>query len=299
MPVVCALAVTLSACGGNEGARSEPASDQPAETSRSVDAATKAEAQQVIDRATARLVARSTGHYTSTVDISGVDLVAEGRFDIDGKRGDWRLVQPALGRDGAENDEFAMRGMAIGKHLYGGPEFGPFQKCWFDYGTSGLAAIRGQKGADNSDPWYQPALIIASESRAVGFVDGRRDVIAVEVFADSALQVAFNKLMATADLPPDQVWAPATLTIRDGQFSEVSFKVGDALKALEDEKVDLTPPDGGEEQLEALRSSTQVTTYEHLGAPVKIEAPPADELMDASGMTAETPMDPEPCDAAR
>lgn len=298
--VAIGFVLALSACGADEEQQSTSKTSSATATA-SPDPGTKAEAQKVLDKAYDRFIAESTGRYRSTVELAGSKLVAEGRFDIDAKRGAWRLVQPSLGRDGAEDGEFAMRGMAIDRHVYGGPEFGPFQKCWFDYGTSGVAAVQGLGEPDDPSPWYQAAMIVPTESRALGFVDGRRDVIAVEVFADTALSVIFNKLLLQVydQLPKEQVWSPATVTLKDGQFSQVTYKLGDALEALEDAGVDFASVQDAEQTVDVLRSATETTTLDPYGVPVEIQAPPADELMDATDLTRESPSDPELCAAAR
>ncbi len=134
-----------------------------------------------------------------------------------------------------------------------------------------------------------------------GFVSGRRDVIAVEVFADTAVSVMFNKvLMQVYDqLPEKQAWSPATLVLEDGQFSELTYTLDDVFGALEDAGVDFAAVKGGKQALDLMRHATQRTKYDQFGVRVGIEAPPADELMDASDMTLERPADPDLCEAAR
>ncbi len=299
-----AAVVLLAGCGGgasdSEGLPGTPkVSDKPLPTP---DPGTRAQAKKALDEAYDRLISDGTGRYRSAVDLAGSEMVAEGSYDIDRTRSRSRLVQPALGRDGAENDEFAMRGMVIDRHVYGGPEFGPFQRCWFDYGVGNLAAITGVKDApENPDPWIPAAVVVPTEARALGFVDGRSDVIAVEVFADTAVSVVFNKLLGKVydQLPEEQAWSRATLTLKDGRFSELTFRMTDALGALESAGVDFAAVDGAEQPIELMRKVAQTTTYDRFGDPVDIQAPPADQLMDASGITPDNPEDPELCEAAR
>ena len=298
-----ALLLVLSACGDrSEGGKPAPDTMPSAAAAPSPDPTTKAEAQKALDQAYDRFIEASTARYRSTVEIYGSKLVAEGHVDVERTRGDWRLVQPDLGRDGAENGEFAMRGIAIDRHVYGGPEFGPGKKCWFDYGVDNVAAIQGLAPTEDPIPWFSAARVVVTEARALGFVDGRRDVIAVEVFADTALSVNFNKVLLKVydQLPEKQVWSPATLTLKDGQFSELTFRPGDALDALEAGGVDFASVPGADQLADFMISATQTAVYDQFGVPVQIEAPPADQLVDASGITADTPNRKlRPCAAAR
>lgn len=292
------LLVTSSACGGESS--DKPAAAKTSETATPrIDRGSKAAAQKVLDEAFDRHVAANRGHYRSFAEFGEAGVVfTEGRYDIKAKSGVWRLVQPALGRDGGENDEFAMRGMAVGRHVYGGPEFGPFRKCWFDYGTD-TSALQATGEAENDTPWYPQALVVASEARPLGFINGNREVIAVEIFADSALSILFTKMLRTSGepMPEDQVWIPATLALHDGTYSRLTFSVGEAIDALEDAGVDLDT--AGDDGADLLGSAMQTTTYDRPDSPAPIKAPPADELIDATKITSSDSPDPEPCAAAR
>lgn len=296
-----AAAVVLAGCASSEDVQSDR--QQPARTATAtastgpaVDPATKAEATKALDAAYEEFVDDSTGRFRSEADFLDRIITAEGAWDIEGRRSLARLSTPGADSEGAVDGTFVMRSMTIDDHVYGGPEFGPAAKCWFDYGTKGIDQVQqqvtGMSMPANPYPWYQPAMMIASEARALGFVDGDKDVVAVEVFADSALSVLFNRIMLSsyATLPQEQIWVPAVLTLDEGKFSTLRISLGDALTGLEDAGMQVVSKGASADQAamfgEALEHVTMVTTYEGFGDPVDISSPSADELMAVDDLAA-------------
>lgn len=296
---VAVVVVLLAGCGSGDGQEGDDLPDPPTASTTPLpafDPATKPQAKKLLDSALEQLGSDDTISFRSTVALFGATLTGTGAVDIDDEASSSELRVSGQQLEDLEDlgGEASLEFRVLKTHVYGSPTFGPFDKCWFDYGDSNPLF------ANDQAPWLHIAVAAVTDAEALGMADGSEDSVVVEVPALELLSVTSSKLanMLADELTDDPIMARAVVEVHDGRYAGLRFNVDEAFLALDDGGVDVIDaletavkgedvnvrPSQVRAMLRKYFSTTQTVTYEH-GAPVTIEAPPANELMDASDVT--------------
>lgn len=294
---VAIVVVLLIGCGSNGGQNGgDDLPDPPTASTTPLpafDPATKPQAKKLLDSALEQLGSDGTISFRSTVDLFGATFTGTGAVDIidEASSSELRISGEQLehleGLGGEASFEYRIRKT----HVYGSPTFGPFDKCWFDYGDANPLF------ANDPAPWLHIAVAAVTDAEALGMVEGSGDSVVVEVPALELLSVTSSKLvnLLIDEMPEDPAMAHAVVDFEQGRYAALRFNVDEVLRSLEDDGFDLASslqsalndkgddlPEGDVSAiLKAYFRTTQTITYKHADA-VTVEVPSAEELMDAS-----------------
>lgn len=280
LPHVTLLAGALAVASGLSACRDVPPPearpDAPSATPGAVATAStvpgsRERAQRIVDAAAQRLVVDGSARYTMTWRTGpepGEKLdVGWGGFDLGGP-----VAYQVLGVDGAEIETRLTVGHAWTRIGMEGqpPALGG---CWVH-----LARGTGDEAIAAAIP--PPAQMLIAPV-AVGLLaepadDGVQQV-AVEVRLDEAAPAVMPRVVngLAGELDPGAT-VPAVLTVRDGRYVALEYRLGAVLDAFE--------PDDIPAQLEALGGSAEELDvrfeYGSHGAEVAVRPPPAREVVD-------------------
>ena len=181
---VAVVAVLLAGCGSNgEGNDGDLPSPPTAATTPlpGFDPETKHDAQKALDGALDGLMRAGYVSFDSKLDMFGVSFELEGDVDIEAEASEFALH--VRGDELAERagGDTALEYRILGTHVYGSPNFGPFNKCWFDYGDF------NPMFAGDEAPWLHVAVGVVTDARALGFDEADQSVIIAEVPAVALL----------------------------------------------------------------------------------------------------------------
>lgn len=305
MKLAWALAalVLLAGCGSGHDDTPKDHAGSPKGSVKSLpkfDAATKDDAQVVLDSALHKVVSEGLISFKTGFELSGTTLSFHGSVDFPHKASNFSLDVggPAVGQDSG-SIEFRI----LGTHVYQQPTSGPLSKCWLDYGDSNPAF-----GGDA--PWLHITVAAVTDGRALGFADGRKDAVVVELPAVELLSITSGKLVNSfADqLTGDTVMTKALIELRGGRYANLRFNVDQALDALQSSGIDLlsgfskletgSSHAAAEAALKSYLAISQTVTYTYEN-PVDRDSPPADQLIDASHALEAGAPEPDLCEAAR
>jgi hypothetical protein len=121
--------------------------------------------------------------------------------------------------------------------VYGSPTYGPWDKCWFDYGDS-------NPNFESGAPWLHVAVAAVSDARALGLADGQQDVPVVEAPAVELLSVTsptFVNKIADQVSKDHVAWSRAVIELDGGRYATLRYNIDEAFEALVKGGVDLTP----------------------------------------------------------
>ena len=192
-----------------------------------------------------------------------------------------------------------------GSRLYSRATSGPLAACWLDFGP-------GSAPANDSGLRWMPSVVSAVfDATPLGLADDMPDTIIAEIPARELLNILMWRFMddvsdqLTSHELPVRVW----IGLVDGRPASMRFRVHDAVHALEKDGVDVLstvratadyvglPDTRIRKSFEKFITGEQTTTFSY--GRVRVPAPRADELMDASDISETSTKQPEICAAAQ
>lgn len=287
--VVTSMLVLTGACtsdpesDANPGKHKKPTASASAEPDRdAVAPGTKKAAQKELDAAFDQLIDDRSGQFASYVNFEGAAIKTEGRFDL------VDLEMEALTRFSTRpgsDESTAIKSRVIGTEIFGGPNFGPYSKCWFHYATGSIdKLLPGDLPFQEDFAAIPIGLVIAADARAIGSVENNTFDIRARVSGQAAL-VAFSSPFATSvfdKLPKKDVTVEATITIRNGTYTNVTIHGYDIVEAYDGRKIDLfdEAPSGFKR---VFKSAILTSAFRKYATPVSVKRPPADSLVEVAG----------------
>lgn len=253
---------------------------------------TRAEAQRLLDAAAEEFLASgANGRYTVWYD-DGREraTVAEGRFDIDALTGH-QLVMISPGEPDTAIETLLIEADSWTRTIDDG-EAGP---CWIHLSRGGDGDAKYSAVLPGAWPLLEPK---AQGRRADAGSDGG---FVIDLLLEEALPLAVPALANRIGPIDPAARVPAVLTLADGDFSSLEFRVADAFT----KQAELDPAFvstlaglgmGGIASLEDIQRLPRTwfveVRYDDLGAsPSTVEAPPEAAVM---SVDAEAALDPSP-----
>lgn len=281
--VLAALSMVLSACGGgsSDDRRGAPSGGGPAPIV--AESSTRAAAQKLADRADERLVADGTGRYELTWGTGRLETREIGDYSIGEFLARTTKAAPS------EDTNFTTEIIYIGAEAFGRSYVsGRPEGCW--------GHVSRGEGADARTLAYPKPVILVFEPRARGFAKGGdgSDVVVDLVLRNVLSAVLPSFARAHRGDLSDASTVPARLTIVNGVYRSLSFRMIDVLRGLEDAGLELKagndiPP----RAFDDLPKAVVHVEYTRGGADVDIKRPPPENVNELDGV----PLggEPEPC----
>lgn len=144
--------------------------------------------------------------------------------------------------------------------------------CWFDFGV--------MTGPGSGVGWYPPGLLVA-DGYARGFTQEDPNVIVIDADAVNLVAAVWPKTARLLYVEKD-VPVPVVITLQDGRPVRAEYEFGAAVDALVEAGARV-PAGASRSELKAAMSGVVTIEYQVSDA-VRIEAPPASHLIDATAL---------------
>lgn len=269
--VLFLVSCTGDTTGGTKASPSSSAAPQPGAAGEAagayeVEDDSQAAAQRDVDVAEEAFAASPSGRYRVEWNLGNQPAVITGEFDLGIPAG--RQVVFASEDDYAET-------LVIGADSWGRPTIdGTTQPCWFHVSNS---------GDDAAASGFLPGVWPLVGPHAVGYLAGEgSEAVVVDLLLDEAVMIASPKLANLLRARIDaEATIPAVVTVVDGQYEELEYRMSDMLAALDG--VDSEPLDSLRGAVETAGHAVPVhVDYSAFGVDVTVE-PPAPERVIAAG----------------
>lgn len=272
--VVVSSVVALTGCGtGSSEIHRLRSSDGPAATSApapSVVPGSRARAQRVVDAAEKRLLEDGSARYTMWWE---TPASTTGGLEIG--TGDFDLLVPAASQVVELPGEFRVEYRLVEEHawaLAASSEGEALAGCW-------IHMTRGD-GEDARLAAVPPPALMLVDPAADGFVAGAADDgaerVAVDLLLDEAAPAVMPRIAnkSVSGIDPAAT-VPGVVTVRDGRYAALEYRLGDVLGALD-------PADVPDEIAAFGETDGVVVRFEYAdhGAPVDVRPPPEREVID-------------------
>lgn len=251
-------------------------------TEPEVDRGTRKAARQTLDEAFDRLLDDGSGTFASYVNFGGSAMKVEGSFDLVDRELE---ALTSFSPSSAKARATGVRSRVVGEEIYGGPDFGPFAKCWFHYAKGSLDEIlSGGVPFDEKFASYPATLVLAADARPIGSLEGDSFRIRSKVSGQAALAALSPQLLQkiSDQLPDKDPSVEATVSIENGRFRGVTIVADEVVEAYDREGADLFEDDEGLEN--SFRAGTLYATFGDFGRDVTVDVPPLDSVIEFAGV---------------